>query len=126
MTGDDTSGWWGDMFYVIADSGTVIYGSGSSGWGSGGVKFAQKHPVVARARVVVKLDTSLFTSRNNSPTPARIMMGDDGYIYGLFNEDTGYWDESQGTQIDQARINLFRILPYKQTPIISIHVKGNW
>jgi hypothetical protein len=126
LTGDDTSGWWGDMFYVIGDGGTVIYGSGSSGWGSGGVKFAQKHPAVAGARVVCQLDTSLFTARNNSPTPSRIMMGDDGYIYGLFNENTGYWDEATGTQVEQARINLFRILPYKQTPIISIEVTGNW
>ena len=54
------------------------------------------------------------------------MLGDDGYIYGLFNEDTGYWDESAGTWVDQARINLFRILPYKQTPIISLEVTGNW
>ena len=126
LTGDDTSGWWGDMFYVIGDGGTVIYGSGSAGWGTGGVKFAQRHPVVAGARVVCQLDTSLFTSRNNSPTPSRIMIGDDGYIYGLFNEDTSYWDESQGTHVSQARINLFRILPYKQTPIISFEVTGNW
>jgi len=124
LTGDDTSGWWGDMFYVIGDGGTVIYGSGSSGWGTGGVKFAQRHPVYAGGRLVYQLDTSLFTSRNTSPTPARIILGDDGYIYGLFNEDTGHCDESGCTQ--QARINLFRILPYKQTPIISIDVTGNW
>jgi len=124
LTDDTTSGWWGDMFYVIGDGGTVIYGSGSSGWGSEGVKFAQRHPVYAGGRLVYQLDTSLFTSRNTSPTPARIILGDDGYIYGLFNEDTGYCDESGCTQ--QARINLFRILPYKQTPIISIDVTGNW
>jgi len=126
LTGDDTSGWWGDMFYVIADGGTVIYGSGSSGWGSGGIKFAQKHPVVAGARVVCQLDTSLFTARNNSPTPNRIIMGDDGYIYGLFNEDAGYHDASSDTWVQQARINLFRVLPYKQTPIVSFEVTGNW
>ena len=125
LTGD-TSGWWGDMFYVIGDSGTVIYGSGSGNWGSGGVKFAQKHPVISGARMVYQLDTRLFTARNNSPTPGRIIMADDGYIYGLFNEDTSHWDESLGTYINQARIMLFRILPYKQTPIISIDITGNW
>jgi hypothetical protein len=123
---DDTTGWWGDMFYVIGDSGTVIYGSGSASWGNEGVKFAQRHPVVPGAKVVCKLDTSLFTARNNSPTPSRIILGDDGYIYGIFNEDTSYWDESQGTQVSQARINLFRILPYKQVPIFSVKVLGDW
>ena len=123
---EETAGWWGDMFYVIGDGGTVIYGSGTGGWGTGGVKFAQRHPTLTGGRLIYQLNTSLFTSRNNAPTPNRIMLGDDGYIYGLFNEDTGYWDESLGTHVQQARINLFRILPYKQIPIISIEVKGDW
>lgn len=125
LTGE-TAGWWGQMFYLIGDGGTVIYGSAGDAWGNEGIKFAQKHPVVPRSRKIVQLNTSLFTSRNNSPTPSRIMMGDDGYIYGLFYEETGYWDELLSTYVDRALINLFRILPYKQTPIVSIEVTGHW
>ncbi|MBW1691780.1 MAG: hypothetical protein JRJ70_13725 [Deltaproteobacteria bacterium] len=121
---DDTSGWWGDMFYVIGDGGTVIYGSGTMSWETGGVKFAQRHPTLTGGRLIYKLDTSLFTARGNQATPNRIMIGDDGYIYGLFNEDTSYCTDSGC--VTQARINLFRILPYKQTPIVSIEVVGDW
>ncbi len=123
LTGDDTTGWWGDMFYVIGDGGTVIYGSGSYDYrASGGVKFAQRHPTRAGARRIYQLNTSLFTSRNAAPTPKRIMLGDDGYIYGIFAEEN--WDPVGGQQ--SCTINLFRILPYKQTPIVSFDVTGNW
>ncbi|MGA1869512.1 MAG: hypothetical protein ACMUJM_13315 [bacterium] len=122
---DDTSGWWGEMFYMIGDAGTVIFGSGANDWGNEGVKFAQKHPVIPGARVVYKLDTSLFTSRNASPTPNRIIMGDEGYIYALFTEDS-YSCDNSGICTNQYRINLYRILPYKQTPIVTIESEGDW
>jgi len=123
---DDTTGWWGQMFFTVGDAGTVIFGSSDGSWGNEGIKFAKEHETIPDARRVVQLNTSLFASRNNSPTPSRIILADDGYIYGLFNEDASYWDESISYHVNQNRINLFRVLPYKQTPIFSILHTGDW
>lgn len=121
---DNMNDWWGNFFYTIGDKGTIIYGSDTGSWGDNGLWFAQQHPVISAAKVSLKLDTSLFTSRGNSPTPSRVILGDDGYIYGLFHEDAGYWDNIENTWVSKTFVNLYRILPYKSTPLFSFTIEG--
>jgi hypothetical protein len=117
--------WYNNIFFTTDDIGTVIFGSSDQGWGDQGIQFAQKHPVVSDGKISKTLNTSLFTTRNNSPTPNRIMLGDDGAIYGLFTEDTGYWDNGKQIHVNRYVLNTFRILPYRQSPIASIELETN-
>lgn len=122
---DSANGWYGDIFFTTDDVGTVIYGSSDGGWGDNGIQFAQKHPVVDGAKVSKKLNTSLFTTRNNSPTPSRIMVADDGAIYGLFTEDMSYWDNATSQWVSNYSLNVYRILPYRQSPVATIKIESN-
>ena len=54
------------------------------------------------------------------------MNGDDGYVYSLFVENQGYWDESAGVWKDQNMVNLYKVLPYQPAPKVSLKVGRNW
>ena len=54
------------------------------------------------------------------------MNGDDGYVYSLFVENQGYWDESAGVWKDQNMVNLYKVLPYQPAPKVSLKVGSNW
>ena len=123
---DDNQDWWGSIFFTTDDSGTVMFGSNSGSWGNKGLQFARKHPVVSGARLMKQLNTSLFSNRGGSARPSRIMNGDDGYVYSLFVENQGYWDESAGVWKDQNMVNLYKVLPYHPAPKVSLKVGSNW
>ena len=103
-----------------------MFGSNSGSWGNKGLQFARKHPVVSGARLLKQLNTSLFSNRGGSAQPSRIMNGDDGYVYSLFVENQGYWDESAGNWKDQNMVNLYKVLPYQPAPKVSLKVGSNW
>lgn len=123
---DGYQDWWGSIFFTTDDSGTVMFGSNSGSWGNKGLQFARKHPVVSGARLLKQLNTSLFSNRGGSAQPSRIMNGDDGYVYSLFVENQGYWDESAGVWKDQNMVNLYKVLPYQPAPKVSLKVGSNW
>jgi len=115
------SGWWGDLFFTTDDSGTVIFGAGQSG-----LNFARKHPVVVGARIVRTLNTTLFSKSGNQSTVRRVIKGDDGYIYGLFHENQGYWDSTKNEWINENALNLYSVLPYSDAAKATMKIGNDW
>ncbi len=97
-----------DVFFTVDEGNTVLFGASSGAEGERGIQFGQAHPHIPGARLLKQLNTSLFSSTDaQQPTPTRILMADDGYVYALF------------TQAD-ATLQLFRILPYQPDPIVTL------
>ena len=127
----DSANNWGDsLFFTVDDVGTIIYGNSGSDYYStqGGLTFAKalNIPGVVGAKIEKTLDTSLFSTGRGSPTPARIIAADDGYMYALFLETTWDWDETAQTSSEKNILRLYRVLPYLSTPRFELELKGNW
>ena len=121
LTDDNANQWWGNMFYSVDDHDTVVFGSADSM--AGGVFFGQRYGNTG-GRYVVKLDTSLFGNNSGNgwtSAPTRLIIGDDGNLYGLFIEsvmkETG--DPNTPPQSDNY-LKLYQVLPYAGTPKASV------
>jgi hypothetical protein len=115
----DSSGYWHDFFYAIDDSNTVIYFQG--GGSNNGINFSQPHPEQEGWAKNYALDTSAFSSNGWDNTPRRVMMADDGSIYGLFSE---YGTNSKGDDGEFA--SLKRMLPYSKATYARFFVDNWW
>ncbi len=109
--------WWNDFFYALDDSNTVIFSTNNSG--NEGISFVQ--PRANGGIDPYKLDTSAFSSNDWNTTPRRVILADDGGIYGLFEEQFNNPDGSS-----EVYANLKRILPYSTATFARFKLGQDW
>ena len=106
LTDDNTT--LSDVFFTVDESHTVLFGVSAGAEGQKGIQFGQRHPSIPDGRRLKQLNTSLFTSDpTQQPTPSRILMADDGYVYALFRQPNN-------------TLELFRVLPYREDPLVTL------
>lgn len=114
-------GYWNDFFYAIDDHNTIIF-SQNGGESNKGISFGQKSTNFVGGAETFNLNTKDFSSNGWDSTPRRVILADDGSIYGLFEdsvykEDTGTWE---------SWANLKRILPYSKATFARFNVGNSW
>jgi hypothetical protein len=108
---------WGDFFYAKDDANTMIY-SDSLNWGAG-IQFTQ--PLIgSRGRFNLELDTAIFSDSDWNVSPKRIILADDGSMFGLFVEERWTGETSIYTG------KLKRMLPYSPATFASFRIGNNW
>ncbi len=118
LTDDGASQWWSTMFLAADDKETVVFGTSSADYT--GVYFVQKYG--NGGRYVVKLDTSLFggtyAGATYAPIPVRLIIGDDGNLYGLFYGSQAIDPTNLPTNpmASEKYLSLFQLLPYDASP----------
>lgn len=112
--GDDA--WWNDFFYALDDSNTVIFSTTNTN--NAGISFVQ--PKENGGIDPYKLDTSAFSSSRWNTTPRRVILADDGGIYGLFEEQVNVNETSE------VYANLKRILPYSAATFARFKLGSDW
>lgn len=112
--GDDA--WWNDFFYALDDSNTVIFSTTNTS--NAGISFVQ--PKENGGVDPYKLDTSAFSSSRWDNTPRRVILADDGGIYGLFEEQVNVNNTSE------VYANLKRILPYSTATFARFKLGSDW
>lgn len=114
---------WYDMFYTVDDYNTVMFSIPN--YDNGVINFAQKHPVLEGEAEVLTLDTSLFSEGYGTTTPRKIIVADDGAVYGIFVEQQ--WEpNSEGENVYVNYVKLYRMLPYSGSPKVSFKIGDDW
>ncbi len=126
----DGTGW--IEFFTVDTGNTVIFGDGNWGSGASGVKLAR--PTSGGGIFKSALNTSLFGDNQNgnwsNPTPRRIILADDGRVYGVFeggrSEQSDPDDSSTWQWIPTLKV--YQVLPYDGVPKVELDLdpNSNW
>jgi hypothetical protein len=118
-------------FFAIDSSNTIVYGT--ENWGSTdapGIQFARPD-LSGTSTNFANLDTSLFGSNNqqsngwSNPTPRRVILADDGRLYGMFEGGRNDWTEDDGW-VWTTTLKVFQILPYDAVPKLELELGQDW
>lgn len=123
---------WGVDFFTVDNGNTVIFGSNSyhSNSSDNDIKLARPR-AQEDGTDLASLDTSLFSSTGdeswNNTTPYRVILDDNGRIYGVF-EGFGKRQDKKGKEIDKRTITVYQILPYNAVPRFEIDIpwESSW
>lgn len=117
---------WGVDFFTVDSGNTVIFGehNWSSNNGKDGVRFAR--PRSQGGAEWASLDTSLFANRDNDggwfdAKPKRVLIGDNGRIYGVFQGQEYDADTDKSVQV----LSVYQILPYDPIPKLKLPLDSN-
>ena len=117
-------------FFAVDSANTVLYGT--ENWNQNnatGIQMAR--PIANGLTEFANLDTSLFGSNRQgtgwqSPTPRRVILADDGRLYGVFeggrdsyNPNTLQWTWTQ-------TLKVFQILPFDAVPKVELDLGSDW
>jgi len=117
-------------FFAVDSGNTVLYGT--ENWSSddaGGIQLARPNP---RGRTdFANLDTSLFGSNSNgsgwqSPTPLRVILADDGRLYGVFSGGRDNYDAATQNWSWTQTLKVFQILPFDAVPKLELDLGQDW
>ncbi|MBW1691951.1 MAG: hypothetical protein JRJ70_14625 [Deltaproteobacteria bacterium] len=108
---------WGVNFFTGDTSNAVMWGS----WDEYGVRFARPRTQggAERATLNTKLFGGAFSDQYSS-TPRRIIVGDDGRLYGVFESWLSEYDSTQEMWIYDTVLSVFQILPYDGIPKVEL------
>ena len=109
---DLSTGGWGVDFFAVDTYKSVMFG----GWSTKGLNFAKPRGVGVEKAT---MDTNLFGGGREdwqAATPTRIIVGDDGRIYGVFQ--SWFWDPVENTS--SQKLSVYQVLPYDGTPKLSL------
>ncbi len=112
---------WSNFFYALDDTNTVIFNQQYS-LTNKGINFSQPSTVFEGGAETFSLDTGLFASTQWETNPRRVILADDGSIYGLFEETV--WDHDAGTS--EIFANLKRVLPYSNATFARFSIGNDW
>ena len=112
--------YWDAFFYALDDNNTVIFSSNDGN--NTGIAFSQPSVRFPGGAEKYSLDTSSFSPNGWDTTPRRVLLADDGAIYGLFEESI----YNNDTQTSENFANLKRILPYSTATFARIDIGDNW
>jgi hypothetical protein len=116
---------WGVDFFAVDNDKTVLFSSWDS---TGGLRLVT--PVGGGVQKTT-LDLNQFANVNNgvyaNPTPRKIIVADDGNLYGVFEGNSGYSD-SNGSYVYNSTLTVYQILPYDPVPkaILELGDTGWW
>ena len=122
---------WGVDFFTVDNGNTVIFGSNSyhNNSSDNGIKLAR--PRAQGGTELASLDTSLFSSTGDdswrNTKPYRVILDDNGRIYGVF-EGYGKRQDKKGKEIDKRTITVYQVLPYNAVPRFEIDIpwESSW
>ncbi|MDO7674501.1 MAG: hypothetical protein MUQ43_08765, partial [Reinekea forsetii] len=121
----DLSSGWGLDFFTVDDNNAVIFGAaGGGGSTANGLRFAR--PRAAGGVEKASLDTSLFGADNSSggwgnPVPRRLLVGDNGRIYGVFEGGRNTIDTTTGQYSGwETTLTVYQILPFDGVPKLEL------
>jgi len=122
---------WGLDFFTVDDRNTVIFGQAEgSGTGSNGLRFAR--PRTAGGVEKASLDTSLFGGDNGgsgwgNPKPRRLLVGDNGRIYGVFEGGRNTVDANGLNPSWEQTLTVYQILPFDGVPKLELSLgQDDW
>ncbi len=110
---------WGVNFFTGDSSNSVMWGS----WEEYGLRFAR--PVSGGGMIRATLDTRLFGSTfdDRSSSPRRVILGDDGRLYGVFESwQCNDYDSSTGIWTCFTVLSVYQILPYDGIPKVELTI----
>lgn len=115
---------WGVSFFSVDTGNTVMWSDWSSS--SDGIRFARPNQETGGVQWAT-LSTKLFQSYDGSgytnPTPRRLIVADDGRLYGVFESYS--WD--QPTQKNVYTLRVHQVLPYDAVPRVTLELgDGDW
>ena len=123
-------GWWGQNFITTDTSNAVMWTSNNySGGANDGIHFARPSPTSLTGGNWAMLKTNLFASNNanngySSPTPRRLLVSDNGSLYGVFEGNRSYQDSSGSWKFESSlRVN--QVLPYDPIPKLVLKLPSN-
>ena len=119
----DLSSGWGLDFFTVDDSNTVIFGAEGSGSAANGLRFAR--PRAAGGVEKASLDTSLFGGDSGgsgwgNPKPRRLLVGDNGRIYGVFEGGRDTIDANGVHSGWETTLTVYQILPFDGVPKLEL------
>ena len=121
---DLPAGNWGVDFFTVDNGNTVIFGSNTYGSNTdkNGIRFARPRP--NGGTDFASLDTSLFGTRDDdkwiSPKPYRVILGDNGRVYAVFEGDV-----NRGNGNWQNTLTVYQVLPHNSAPKLIINLPKN-
>jgi hypothetical protein len=117
-------------FFAVDSGNTVLYGTESWNNDDAGIQLARPNPIVGSD--FASLDTSLFGSNNSngggwqSPTPLRVILGDDGRLYGVFSGGRDVFDSALNSWSWTQTLKVFQILPFDAVPKLELDLGTDW
>lgn len=124
LTGDT----WGVDFFTIDTRNTVLFGQNSwNGSGEDGIRIVQPGSVGVKKTT---LNTSKFgqNSGNGSwqnPKPRRIIVADDGKIYGVFEGGKDSYNTDGSWKKWEQTLNVYQMLPFDPIPKAQLNLGDN-
>ena len=117
-------------FFAIDSSNTIVYGT--EDWGGSdadGIQLARPNP--HSVTHFANLDASLFGSNSNgsgwqSPTPRRVILADDGRMYGIFEGGRDNYDAAQNSWNWTQSLKVYQILPFDAVPKLELDLGADW
>jgi hypothetical protein len=120
---------WGVDFFTVDDRNTVIFGQADwSGSGSNGLRFARPRATFGIEKA--SLDTSLFGGDNGgsgwgNPKPRRLIVSDNGRIYGVFEGGRDVYDSNGDWSDWEQTLTVYQILPFDGVPKLELSLGNN-
>lgn len=119
---DLTTDNWGVDFFTVDSANTVLFGHADGNFSSkNGIKFARPRPDGGTDKA--SLNTSLFSSYNGDdwvdPKPRRVLKGDNGRIYGVFEGGRGKLDFNNDWEWEET-LTVYQVLPHNASPKLEI------
>ncbi len=114
-------------FFTKDSENALIWGEENWSNSSQGLKMAKpiKDDNLGRFQFA-SLDTSLFGAQDqssggwSSPTPRRIIMADDGRVYGVFESGSSDYDSTNDTWTWNNSLKVFQMLPFDGVPKVEL------
>lgn len=118
-------------FFTKDSENALVWGEEDWSSSSQGLKMAKpiKDDALGRFQFA-SLDTSLFGAQDqssggwSSPTPRRIIMADDGRVYGVFESGSSEYDSTNDTWSWKSSLKVFQMLPFDGVPKVELDL-GN-
>lgn len=118
-------------FFTKDSENALVWGEEDWSSSSQGLKMAKPIKDDAQGRFqFASLDTSLFGAQDqssggwSSPTPRRIIMADDGRVYGVFESGSSEYDSTNDTWSWKSSLKVFQMLPFDGVPKVELDL-GN-
>ena len=104
-------------FFTIDTKNAVMWGE----WNTRGIWFARPRATSGVEKAV--LDTNLFGGNiHGDSKPRRVIVADDGRLYGLFENHLWDHENQQGYTV----LSLYQVLPYDGVPKLELTLSDNW
>jgi hypothetical protein len=114
---------WGIEFFTSDGTNTILFSEWSN---DGGIRLVT--PAGGGGIYKTTLGLSGFAQNQGgsytNPTPRRLIVADDGHLYGVFESWNGYYDAND-VWVDENTLTIYSVLPYDPVPKAKIVLGSN-